>query len=215
MTREEIILKLDGSRYDRSYMTTHARRYEKSLAALKRHVPEPQVILDIGWPTIFDNILDEQGYATFNGDWDIRKPWPRESKTVPVLLLMEVVEHLKDPEPGAFDTFTYDGLVRALFEAHRVIAPGGLLFLSTPNIASTGSISRLIKSGSPMLFTPHVREYAAKEIAWWVEQAGFKIVELTTQACYEDTDPAVLDLISKAGGDTTLRDDTTFLFATP
>lgn len=215
MTREEIILKVEGSRYDKSYMTTHARRYEKSLAALERHMGGPRSVLDIGWPTIFDDILDEQGYTTFNADWDIRKPWPRETKTVPVVLLMEVVASLKDPEPGAFDTFTYDGLVRALAEAHRVLIPGGLLFLTTPNIASTGSLSRLIKSGSPMLFTPHVREYAAREIAWWVQQAGFKIVELTTESCYEDTDPAILDLISKAGGDTALRDDTTFLFATP
>lgn len=215
MTREEIILKVEGSRYDKSYMTTHARRYEKSLAALERHMGSPGPVLDIGWPTIFDDILLERGHSVFNGDWDIRKPWPRGSKTVPVVLLMEVVEHLKDPEPGAFDTFTYDGLVRALAEAHRILIPGGLLFLSTPNIASTGSLSRLIKSGSPMLFTPHVREYTANEIAWWVTQAGFKLIEVTTEACYEDTDPAILDLIAKARGDITLRDDTTFLFATP
>lgn len=214
MTRDEIIQRLPGSRYDTGYMTTHALRYAKSLDALLRHLPSPTAILDIGWPTIFDDLLIENGHPVFNGDWDIRKTWPRETGSVPAILLMEVVEHLKDVEPGSFDTFTYSGLVEALNEAKRVLKPGGLLFLTTPNICSAGSLKRLVAGGNPMLFSPHVREYSVPEIEWWVSQAGFRIVERTTEACYEDTDPAVIESIKSLGGPSICRDDTTFLFAT-
>lgn len=214
MTRDEIITKAAESRYDLGYSTTHARRYEKTLAFLKRHLPPGERILDISWPTIFDDILVELGFNVFNGEWDIRKEWPRDTGSAPVILLMEVVEHLKDPEPSSFDTFEMAGLKRALEEARRVLKPGGLLFISTPNAASAASLKRLARGGNPMLYTPHVREYAALEMEWWVCQAGLSIIERTTEACYEDTDQQVIEAIKALGGPSICRDDTTFILAT-
>jgi len=214
MKRAEIIQRLAGTRYDHGYMTTHALRYERSLEAIGRHVPPNSSILDVGWPTIFTDLLTNLGHAVFNAAWDIRDTWPREDRTVPVVLLMQVVEHLKDPATSAFDAFTYEGLTGALNEVKRVLKPGGIVFISTPNLSSAESLKRLISGGSPMRYNPHVREYAASEIEWWVQNAGLKVIEVTTASCYEDTDPAILDAIGKLGGKITCRDDTTFLFAT-
>ncbi len=91
---------------------------------------------------------------------------------------------------------------------------GGIILITSPNCASAGAIKRCLLGVSPFIYNPHVREYTAKELEWWVDQAGFSILERTTETCYEEPDAAIMDMIARAGHSTDLRNDTTFIIAT-
>lgn len=213
MTADEVLKRIPGSRYNNDYSITHAKRFGLSIGEVQRMLPPGSAVLDVGWPTIFTELMIEAGYPVQNVDFDIRNKWPKEDSLADAIFLMEVVEHLKDPEGATFDTFLHAGLQNALAEARRVLKPGGYLFITTPNQASYGSIKRILRGGNPMLFKPHVREYTAEEIEWWVGQAGFRVVERKTMACYEEADPMIVGMMNSVGAPLTNRDDTTFLWA--
>ena len=62
--------------------------------------------------------------------WDLEKiPYPIADSSFDVVLLTEVFEHLREYP------------ARTLAEGHRILRPGGLLVLSTPN--STYILNRL------------------------------------------------------------------------
>jgi 2-polyprenyl-3-methyl-5-hydroxy-6-metoxy-1,4-benzoquinol methylase len=73
---------------------------------------------------------------------------------------LETIEHL--PDPRLF-----------LDRAARLLAPGGLLIVSTPN----GSQSK----GDPNLWAAHEREYAATEFVALLEAASFRSIQLFGQ----------------------------------
>ncbi len=82
-----------------------------------------------------------------------------------------------------------------LLEIRRVLRSGGTLVLTTPNVTSFTSVSRILtQSGNPQVYSqypnpegegresesPHVREYAPQELREAVESAGFEIISLVT-----------------------------------
>jgi SAM-dependent methyltransferase len=214
LTAQDVLEFAKGTRFDNDYTATHAKRFAATMAAVELRLPKGTRILDVGWPTVFTDLLIREGYGVQQAGWDIRNQWPHESGSLDCVFLMEVIEHLKDPDGSTFDEFLHAGLNSALAEAKRCLKEGGMLLITTPNIASYGSISRLLRGQNPMLFKPHVREYAPGEVEWWVHQAGLKVVEVSTQPCYEGVDSAMIGMLNSVGASKHLRDDTTFLWAT-
>jgi 2-polyprenyl-3-methyl-5-hydroxy-6-metoxy-1,4-benzoquinol methylase len=109
--------------------------------------------------------------------WDLAKvPYPFAGETFDVVLLTEVLEHLRD----------YPLL--ALKEARRILKPGGYLLLTTPNAASLQNRARLMLGRTVhtnirdwMFGLPHARharEYTANELREIVRQAGFQLVSV-------------------------------------
>lgn len=95
------------------------------------------------------------------------------------VLLCETFEHLRvDP-------------ALVLSEACRVLAPGGFLLLTTPNVYSLPSLARFLLGRSvadpwsefgklrALGHMGHVREYSAREVRRFVEACGFAIEFLT------------------------------------
>ena len=89
-----------------------------------------------------------------------------------VVMFCEVLEHLTENP------------VFALAEIHRVLKPGGLLILSTPNAARSGNIMRLwlgvnvfdqYHLGAPLRGTRHSREYTSRELTAIVSGCGFQV----------------------------------------
>ena len=94
----------------------------------------------------------------------------------------EVIEHL-----------TYDPM-HLLLECRRVLAEGGFLLLSTPNVGSITSVAKTLDGrDNPQIFFKykrpqpggepeigHVREYTTYELGESVKAAGFEVVQLFT-----------------------------------
>ena len=112
-----------------------------------------------------------------------RDRFPYEDGRFQTVLACEIIEHLVlDP-------------MHMLLEIRRVVRPGGTLVLTTPNVTSFTSVSRILtQSGNPQVYSqypnpegegresesPHVREYAPQELREAVESAGFEIISLVT-----------------------------------
>jgi 2-polyprenyl-3-methyl-5-hydroxy-6-metoxy-1,4-benzoquinol methylase len=112
--------------------------------------------------------------------WDLEaSPYPLEDSSFDIVLLTEVLEHLRDYPATALE------------EAHRLLRPGGLLLLTTPNAAQVLNRLRLLAGHS--VYTPlhdwlhglpharHAREYTAAELTALVRHAGLELVQLQSR----------------------------------
>jgi SAM-dependent methyltransferase len=125
-----------------------------------------------------------------------------------VVLAMEVLEHLgRDP-------------MWALWEINRVLRASGLLFLTTPNAASSSAILRALKHHNPYVFPlfrrdgatdRHNREYTFTELKALVNSAGMRVESLATMDVYAAPEQPPKALLAPYG--TECRGDTIFLLA--
>jgi SAM-dependent methyltransferase len=115
------------------------------------------------------------GYESFNIETDTY-PYPDES--FDVVIFSELIEHL-GVNP-----------VRALAEMHRVLRPGGILIVTTPNSMSLERFATFLRGGSQMVdrYSPlfgygarHNREYYPAELRELLEGTGFAVEELVTR----------------------------------
>jgi SAM-dependent methyltransferase len=93
---------------------------------------------------------------------------PYGNQTFSRVLCLDVLEHL-----------SFDDQPRALAEMHRVLAPGGELFVSVPNLAHLQSrihlllTGRLIRTASP---TKHPGDRPVAEYIDLAARAGFRLI---------------------------------------
>jgi len=101
--------------------------------------------------------------------------FPFDDSSFNVVLFCETIEHLlMDP-------------VHALCEIHRVLEPGGVLILTTPNVARLQNVLSLL--GGDNIYDPysgfgpygrHNREYTGAELRLLLEFTGFEVEHLFT-----------------------------------
>jgi SAM-dependent methyltransferase len=102
---------------------------------------------------------------------------PLADGAVRLAFALEIVEHLTAPHHLAAEAF-------------RILAPGGHLVLTTPNVTRIGNVFKLLVGRSPNdrlappgyddpddEWRPHAREYAMAEMVDVLTRAGFAIVE--------------------------------------
>ncbi|MBX3170299.1 MAG: methyltransferase domain-containing protein [Candidatus Eremiobacteraeota bacterium] len=100
----------------------------------------------------------------------------REDASYEVIFATEIIEHTLDP-------------LYLLKESFRLLRPGGVLMLTTPNQATLSNRLRAL-SGRSMYFPlkrsimydrsdwrPHIREYTMWEMATLLQDSGFEVVE--------------------------------------
>lgn len=109
---------------------------------------------------------------------DITKEMPFADNTFDYVLLMEVVEHLRNP-------------YTVISEINRIIKKGGSLIISTPNILSLKSRLRFmfegcyeyfreppldhVKNPREVIFNLHIVPYRYQELEFLLSASGFKV----------------------------------------
>lgn len=101
---------------------------------------------------------------------------PRDDGSYDVVFAMEILEHTLDP-------------LYLLRETFRLLRPGGLLIVTTPNQATLSNRLRLLfgrsayfeLKGSIMYergdWRPHIREYTMAEMVHLIRDVGFEVIE--------------------------------------
>lgn len=115
--------------------------------------------------------------------WDLEQsPYPFPEESFDAVLLTEVLEHLRDYP------------VRALEEVRRILVPGGVLVLTTPNAAYLRKRLALVLGRSVYSPLPdwtwgepharHAREYTRSELEWLLAHVGLETVFVTGRHFY-------------------------------
>jgi SAM-dependent methyltransferase len=164
------------------YLAVHRRRFELSLACLRPHLRPGLAVLELGGSGPFTDLLRESsGLSAQPTMTDLRYPLPAIADAAfDLVLCMEVLEHLHDQERDLPHRWEGSGAGCMLATAFRVLKPGGLLFLTTPNVCSLRSLAALMALRPPGLYRPHVREYTPAEVGALVRGAGFTGLVCTT-----------------------------------
>lgn len=98
---------------------------------------------------------------------DLRYRVDSNDEIADIVISCEVMEHIKDQNEQKFSevgNFNGSGVRRFASEIVRILKPGGVLFLTTPNAASLYSIMEGLQGRPTMVYRPHVREYSSWEI---------------------------------------------------
>lgn len=130
-------------------------------AALLAHATDRPVIgLEL------DALAAKHAHATYHPAIEVLSAnldaFPLVNECIGVLVSMQVVEHLWD-------------LPKFLAECHRVLVPGGLCVISTPNRLT---FSPGLERGQPPMNPFHVEEFDAAQLVEIVAQAGFEPVDV-------------------------------------
>jgi SAM-dependent methyltransferase len=208
---------IDAADEMREYVENHARAAALSIALLRRHAPatRPLRILELGGaPYFFTALVLRELEATVTaanvqaGTWPGETGGPTTGRVVLELpapegrlrhaLPVAILNVEKDPFPfaaGAFDVVLCMEVLehlayspsQMLAESHRVLAPGGLLLLTVPNLLTVkrqvlmflNRTTEVPYSGYG-LYGRHQREYAPHEVRALLSICNFRTLELQT-----------------------------------
>lgn len=207
------------------YVATHARRFRETLLHLPA-LPEHPRVLELGAVPYSMTILlrrylhaavdtisfyevasaagarhvlespdgterYEFEYRSINVE---RDPFPFPDAQYDLVLCCELLEHLLIHPSHMF------------YEAHRVLKPGGAVFVSTPNVLRSANVRALLEGRNVYeayhgngIYGRHNREYTPAEVPQLLESCGFSIAETVTLNVY---DP--LDASAEAGREDTI-----------
>lgn len=207
---------------DAAYGVNHSPRLILSRAWLNAVIPGE------GHFTAFD--LGAEGISTFlwrqwfpnvewrNTDFDLRFHWELPDSLADLIVCTEVIEHLPD-QPNAIhnEAFGRFGVKGLLQESFRVLKPGGVIFITTPNAASMLHVRATLLKIPPWLFEMHIREYTLEEVIAEVKKAGFDVLRARDVHCmsiglYPDF-ISLFELLQLNGYSTEGRGDDLFILA--
>ena len=215
----EYILSWAPDEAARGYIQTHLTRFEKTLAITPPGGPEDR-ILEMGsylqiTPALHTRLgygevrgcyfgpagkVDDRGVISstseefhcalelFNAEKD---RFPYDDRYFSTVLCCELLEHLaEDP-------------MHMMAEINRVLAHGGHLVLTTPNISSLRAIAAILEHYHPGFFPAYIRppapgvepdarhnrEYTPREVVHLLEDSGFEVVLLETGPFRDEPKP--------------------------
>ncbi len=168
-------------------------------------------------------VVEARDGETFECEIDLfdaeADPFPYSADHFDTVLCCELLEHLtQDP-------------MRMMNEIHRVLKPGGILLLTTPNATSLHAAFSVLNGNHPAFYnryprppqpTPearlarHVREYTTGEIASLLCDSGFVVMRMETGDYGEGQFPeseVAREWLTRCGRSVELRGDCIFAVA--
>lgn len=189
------------------YARNHAARIAFDLQMVERYVPKGVPIVEFGAvPLLLTGALAESGHAVVGTDLDPER-FDAAARTLGIEVVACDVENGRFPFPdGAFGAAVFNeifehlriDLIHTMSEVRRVLAPGGVLLLSTPNGRSYANLANLIVNDRSQAGTlhgafealrtvghmGHVREYTVTEVTEFLDATGFDCEEIIYRGRY-------------------------------
>lgn len=186
-----------------SYVSNHKVRIALDLDITKMEVKKNSTILEFGSiPLLFTTALSQTKYDVTGCDIAPERYATSVERTGINIVKCDIENEQLPFEDNTFDAIVFNelfehlriNLIFTLSEVLRVMKPGAILMLSSPNLRSlTGIINFIIRnkaySCSENIYTEykkletlghmgHVREYTTKEVIDFLECIGFKVTKI-------------------------------------
>jgi len=195
--------RVDLADWFQSYADNHKARLALDLEMVQAHIPVESSVLEFGSvPLLLTGALKKAGYRVTGIDIA-----PERFESAIARLGLNVKKSDIEKERLPFDTSSFDGvifnelfehlrinLIFTMREVLRVLKPGGVMLLSTPNLRSLDGIINFIVrnrgySCDGEVFAQyekleklghmgHVREYTSYEVTDFLGKVGFTVERL-------------------------------------
>jgi glycosyltransferase involved in cell wall biosynthesis/SAM-dependent methyltransferase len=215
----EYILSWAPDEAAQGYIQTHLTRFERTLAITPPGGPQDRILEMGAYLQITPALRTRLGYGEVRGCYfgpagtvDQRRVvssvgeefhcklelfnaekdrFPYEDEYFSTVLCCELLEHLaEDP-------------MHMMAEINRVLAPGGHLVLTTPNLSSLRAIAAILEHYHPGFFPAYIRppapglepearhnrEYTPREVVHLLEDSGFELMLLETGPFRDEPKP--------------------------
>ena len=131
-------------------------RFDASVTCLDYAEPHLEKARSLGFSTILCNFELQEDVLQFRSNYE---------KAFDIIVSFEVIEHI----------FDVDGFLDV---AHHVLKPGGLLLISTPNVAYAAyRIYAMFRDNLPICEGHHVRFFSKRRLAQTLILNGFNIIQ--------------------------------------
>ena len=227
---------VSGEQEGEAYVDAHAGRFRETLALLQ-DLPEGARLLELGAVPYYMTILavrhlgarvDPLSFYEVEGAQAPLHEVTSAATGERYTFENRAVNVERDPFP--FPDGGHDGVLcceilehllihpsHMLFEAHRVLRPGGLLLISTPNVLRWANLHALARGQNIYdkyhgngVYGRHNREYTLSELAELVSACGFTIERAEARDVMPPrAEAAAVSLEAPEGG----REDTLFVVA--
>jgi SAM-dependent methyltransferase len=185
------------------YDLIHALRFRETANAFGSYLEVAKSVLELGGHGRIGLFAEETfGVRYSSYEKELREPYDLPSEAFDVVLCLEVIEHMKDrpsleTDQHDISCWNYSGALNLLSESYRILKPGGVLLLTTPNATSVDAIKCILAGDHPFMFDPHVRELAPQQVKAFAEHVGFTLEKFGTFFAWETCDPKLRQRISK------------------
>ena len=222
------------------YLDAHQSRLAKTLEMIPPGAPSDRILEMGAYLQITPALRSRLGYGEIRGCYygklgNVDHRVETSSEGEPFVCDIDHFDAEKDVFPypdGHFSTVLcceliehlFEDPMHLMFEANRILKPGGHLLLTTPNVVALRGIAAVLQGYHPGFYhayirparpgeetgARHNREYTPREIRKLLEDSGFEVVRLETGEFRDLPHPEygwVMHLLERYRLETTLRGD--------